>query len=206
MRTCSRISPDQLYGYAVAQVAARPAARVRAHLESGCGRCAGRIQFWRRSFRALSAAHAPEPPGDVLNRAILLFRQRGPKPSLLQRVAAALSFDSRLQPVLVGARDTAGTSVHLGFDADAARVDLMCEPDLRSPTPVWRMIGQALAADDGAECGWRVCLEGASGRVETRTDATGEFGFEGISPGGYQLALRDLKREIVLPRIELERL
>ena len=114
-------------------------------------------------------------------------------------MVATLTFDSRIQPALAGARDTGAGSFQLLFEAEGADIDLLCERGQRG----WHITGQALSADP-PELGWKVLATSPAGRIETDTDPMGEFRLHDLAPGVYELALRDVNHEIVLPNIELQ--
>src|SRR5437588_310308 len=124
----SHIATEELLDYAEARAEAAGATRIRAHLESGCEQCARELAFWQRSVRALQADRQPGPPEWVVRRAVLLGDRFEAKPTLWQRIAANLVFDSRLQPALAGARDAAGPAFQLSYEAEGADIDLFCEP------------------------------------------------------------------------------
>src|SRR5688572_18748508 len=94
------------------------AARVEGHLESGCRQCEGEVNFWSRSLPALRDAQTPGASEATLERAFALFERFAPKPSVWERIAATLAFDSRLQPSVAGVRAAEDTSRHLLFEAD----------------------------------------------------------------------------------------
>src|ERR1051326_1007252 len=83
----------------------QPVARVRDHLASGCKLCAEELSFWERMVPRLYTEHASPTPRSVLLNAFDLFDRVERKPALLERILAALVFDSRQQLMPVGARD-----------------------------------------------------------------------------------------------------
>jgi hypothetical protein len=189
-------------------------ARVAAHLDTGCARCAGEIAAWTRLLATLSACAAAVPPEEVVQRALDIFERAvdQPAPSALPasaprplspagwraRIMARLTFDSRVQPALSGARD-ASTSFQLLFEAEGTEINLLCERHDGS----WRITGQALSGDIPLE------VRGVSAattqvRAEAEKDAQGEFHLSGLPPGVYEIVLREADREIVLPDVRLQ--
>jgi hypothetical protein len=175
------------------------AARVRAHLDAGCSQCAKELSFWRRSLAGLEAGGWPEVPDAVVQRAFDLFEELMPPPTTWARIVASLVFDSRLQPSLAGARGSAGGSFQLLFRTAGADVDLLCEPEQDG----WQISGQALTAAP-PQIRWRVRASSDSQEAETEANPLGEFRLRGLAPGVYQLALRDVGREIIVPDIHLQ--
>ena len=62
-----------LRDYARNRMDAETAARVEAHLGTGCARCEETVSFWSRSFRALRLGWEIEPSETMLLRAVALF-------------------------------------------------------------------------------------------------------------------------------------
>jgi hypothetical protein len=211
MRRQEHIADEILLEYAEGRLAAAAAARVTEHLDTACAPCRSGLAGWRRVLAALAADRASAPPAALVQSAFALFERREPAPTTWQRLAATLSFDSRLQPAPAGARDAGRSSFQLAFTAGGLVVDLLCEPAQGS----WRITGQALATPP-PELGWRVSAVPvgyappvppspmAGAPVETETDSLGEFGLAGLRPGRYQITLRERQREFVLPEIELQ--
>lgn len=199
MQTSRHIPEEVLQDYAEDRADAATIARVRAHLATGCARCMGELAFWTRALRALQEDRDPAIPAEVLQRAFALFETRERKPALLERVLAVFVFDSRLQPALAGVREMEANSFKMLFEAAGTTVDLLC---LREGDR-WRIAGQVLSTEP-PEYGWKVLLENGQEHTETSTDALGEFTLRDLMPGIYDIAVRDLEHEIVLPQIELQ--
>jgi hypothetical protein len=192
------IADEVLLDYLEDRLDAAGAAQVRDHLDSGCAQCAGELDSWKSTLTALAADCEPGPPEALRQWAFALFGRVGPKPSVLERIVAKLRFDSRLQPVLAGARNVGGPAFQLLYAAGDTDVDLLCEPDDGS----WQITGQA-SADQPPELGWRVSAASQLGEFRTDTNDRGEFRLQGLAPGSYDVALRETRREIVMPEIEL---
>src|SRR5579871_5082107 len=171
----AHIAEDVLLDYAENRTDASTSARVRAHLDTGCAKCAAELAAWYRVLPVLESGKAPALPQAELQRAFDLFDRIERKPTIWQRLQAALVFDSRTQPLLAGARD---------LDR-------------------WNIAGQVLASET-PELGWKVLAIHPQGQAKTDTDALGEFRLQGLEPGVYDLTLQDLDREIVLPNIVLQ--
>src|SRR5262245_1343647 len=105
MTTGAHLREDMLVDYADGRVEPAAGARVESHLESGCEACAGRLVQVRRQLAVLAVYRAPVVPATVRQRLLAAFDGLTPAPTFLERLVAALKFDSRLQPALVGVRE-----------------------------------------------------------------------------------------------------
>src|SRR6188508_3319800 len=72
---------------------------VDAHLASACEACGRHLALLRKVFETVNGDHTMPPPAAVLKRAIdiPLTHAKPADPGLVQRLIAALSFDSQLQ-------------------------------------------------------------------------------------------------------------
>ncbi|HZT42450.1 MAG TPA: hypothetical protein VFA07_09670 [Chthonomonadaceae bacterium] len=199
MPASSHIPEERLQDYLEDRLDAAAAARVRAHLATGCRRCAHELAFRTRLWTALQADRAPATPQAVLERAFALFETRERKPSLLEQIVAVLAFDSRLQPVPAGVRTVAeSASFKLLFEAGEATIGLLCARNNEH----WQIAGQILT-EAPPELGWQVSAVSETQEQQTGADALGEFQLRDLAPGVYDLSLRTLHREILLMNIEL---
>ncbi|HLV80504.1 MAG TPA: hypothetical protein VKT32_09495 [Chthonomonadaceae bacterium] len=198
MPASSHIPEDRIQDFIEDRLDAKAADRVRAHLASGCRRCAQELALRTRMLSALQADRAPATPEAVLARAFALFEAPARQPALLERLVAALVGDSRRQPALAGARGAAETSFKLLFEAGEATIGLLCARH----SDRWQIAGQILT-ETPPEPGWQVSAVSAAQEQQTGADALGEFQLQDLAPGVYDLSLRSLQREIVLMQIEL---
>lgn len=148
---------------------------------------------------------APEP---VIQRALALFqRQRTVHvaPGLLQRLVAALTFDSgTASPLSFGMRSAGGATRQMLFSAGGHDVDLRISPADESrgvANTQWVLAGQVL----GPEAGGMVIVADGIG-VEIASVALselGEFRLPEVSPGDYTLTLKLGEITIVLPAVRV---
>jgi hypothetical protein len=192
------IGPEVLLDFAEGRLEQSAAERVRRHLDGGCAECAAELESTRRILRAIEADRAPSPPDSVLRQAFALIHSIQPEPGLLERLVAALSFDSRRQHVLAGVRDATAAPFRLEFTAPGVTAELLCEYEDGS----WGLVGQVRAAVDEA-LGWAVRARSGEAEQETVTNARGEFVFRGLPSGKVTLVARQAAREVVLPEFEL---
>jgi hypothetical protein len=124
-------------------------------------------------------------------------------PGLLQRLVATLTFDSNLRPAL-GMRATAvpESQRQLVYSTDAADVALHIRPHPRDG--LFDLNGQIFPAN-GADSGTFgvQLLEGASEVATTASSDLGEFAFEAVSPGSYEVLASNDRVEIRIPHFAL---
>jgi len=124
------------------------------------------------------------------------------QPGLFQRLVAQLTFDSRLQPALVGARGGPTEPGQLLYTTDRMDIELHLLP--AGPGRV-RILGQALPRDpdlDMVDCAVQL-LDGEQELGLTSTNELGEFIFE-VAPGSdYTLILVSEEGEIALEHVDL---
>src|SRR5579859_4987163 len=173
---------------------------------------------WLADVRAaLSQPELIEPPDWVRERARRLFDARGASPTgsarLLERVRAALVFDSRLGLAPGGVRSAGALDgpwqlLYRGGDVD---VDLLVRPNQDGRTTNVR--GQALSLA-GESVGAGVVearpadeprrLHGPTEPLaRTELEASGEFALSNLERGRYDVWLRFGAREIELSGVEL---
>jgi hypothetical protein len=148
---------------------------------------------------------ADVPPGWI-DAAVALWkvspqrsaRRRGP--TLLTRLSAALSFDSWATPSLaLGVRSMARDNRHLLFSTQGRDIDVR----INASAHHFSISGQVLGPDEQGEV--ELALHGnVAGNPAVRTellDSLGEFRFDSVARGAYQLTLRAGADEVVLPPI-----
>jgi hypothetical protein len=150
-----------------------------------------------------------DAPESVIQRSIDLFgpraRATSAAPSLLQRVLAALDFDSAgmLLPAQ-GVRSTASSSRQMLFSAEGRDIDLRIVSADGSPSRDggrWVIFGQLLGPDREG----RVELSCADGVREVALDEMLEFRFDQVPGGSVRLALHLAGLVIELPPLDVPR-
>jgi hypothetical protein len=121
----------------------------------------------------------------------------------MQRVAAALRFDSRaVRPEASGMRARGADTRHLLFGAKGRDIDLRITPS----ADTFALTGQVLGPDERGSVHLATCLRG-SARSQSWQAATlddlGEFHIDALVPGTYELTLQLGGEEIVLPPIDV---
>ena len=164
---------------------------------------------WLRAFARISedTVIVPPPSGvrDALIECFDAYAKGKQHPGLLERLVATLTFDSDLQPALglraVGVPESQRQFV---YSTDAADVAMNIRP--RPHDGLLDIYGQILAVDgtDSGVFGVQL-LEGSSEVATTATNDLGEFTFEAVPPGAYEVLAGSDRVEIRLPQVELRR-
>jgi hypothetical protein len=136
-----------------------------------------------RDSRTLEA-----PPSHVLQRAFDVWRPRpAPSPGLLQRLVAALRFDSASTPALAhGVRSAGAAPRQLLYSAEGHDIDLRIEP---RPDGSATLRGQVLGPSIAGHAALQRSGVAGPWQAESALDDLGEFGFDPVPPGEYSLAL-----------------
>jgi hypothetical protein len=162
---------------------------------------------WLRAFARISEDMViASPPPRVREELIERFQayaEGKQHPGLLQRLVATLTFDSTLRPAL-GMRAAAAPEAQrqLVYSTDAADVAVHVRP--RPHDGLIDLNGQILPLNgtDSGTFGVQL-LEGTSEVATTATNELGEFTFEAVSPGVYEVIASNERVEIRVPRVEL---
>jgi hypothetical protein len=198
---------EQLLDYLDGRLGGEDAQVVAAHLDSGCKPCAANRQWFER-VRAIAASDdSLEPPLWVLKRALRLFDNQMARPRTLDRLGrlvAALIFDSLTLSTVAGVRLAQSGNRQLVYRADDYSIDLQIA--VANPA-VADLMGQVLRQGEaGFQSVARLSLElirenqivGA-----TSTNAVGEFTFNGIECGNYDLQVKAHAASIVIPQLPI---
>lgn len=144
----------------------------------------------------------PAAPGWLVESAVAMWRAPAAVPTLGERIAAVLRFDSWARQAVPSLRSAAQEYRQLLFTADGRDFDLRIVADQWPAGPATRFVieGQVLGAGDDGEM------------LLTRTDAMvarapldefGEFRFRDLAPGRYAIALQFGADRIDLPVIDV---
>ncbi|HEY0545056.1 MAG TPA: hypothetical protein VGC91_06635 [Pyrinomonadaceae bacterium] len=170
---------------------------MRSHL-ADCSDCAAQMNRLEHLVKLMRTDAAEDAPRDVVSNALNLFRPRAveEKPSVLQRVMAVLSFDSRQLSPAFGVRSGQSVARQLLFSVGEHDLDLRVAPD----DGAWVVSGQVLG-----EC--------ERGRVELRSESVEEraemnelceFTLPRVPSGKYSLVINFKQTEIEVPEFELK--
>jgi hypothetical protein len=151
--------------------------------------------------RAMPLEAPPERVREALRTHFRRWAEERRRPSLFQRLVAQLTFDSRLQPVLVGARGGPSEPGQLLYTTDLMDIELHLLPV--GPGRV-RILGQALPHDQDLDMA-DYAVQLLAGEQElglTGTNDLGEFTFE-VAPGSdYTLILVSEEGEVALEHVD----
>jgi hypothetical protein len=164
---------------------------------------------WLRAFsQAHQAVHFDAPPAStrqLLSERFAAYAAERREPGLFQRLVAALSFDSTLQPAL-GTRTAGGAHFQprqMVFSCAVA--DIALNVHRRPHDEHIDVSGQIFPHGTVNPSGWGVLLIGDTGPDATHTDDLGEFAFEAVSPGDYTISLETRRLAITMPMVALTR-
>jgi hypothetical protein len=198
MNRCG-LSFEALVDYHDGRADAATAARVHAHLESGCALCRSRLTRLERDLDTLrEAARADRVPDAWVERARQLYRDRFRRP---ERVSwfAKLVFDSRATPSLAGARGEESQAFQLLYSTEEFDLDVWQE---RADADRWHLIGQVLPRQGGGALAPEAAiLTSPDGGILTATLEAGEFHFADVPPGRYRLTLDIGPAQLVVPEV-----
>lgn len=164
---------------------------------------------WMRAFARISEdtviVSLPSRVRDILIERFEAYAEGKQQPGLLERLVATLTFDSDLQPA-VGLRSAGmlGSQRQLVYSTEAADLAMIVRPHPRDG--LLDLYGQILPVEDTDSGIFGVqLLEGSSEIATTATNDLGEFTFEAVSPGVYEVLASSDRVEIQIPHVELHR-
>ena len=198
---------EQLLDYLDGRLADQSAQSVAVHLDEGCKPCAANRQWFER-VRAIAASDdSLEPPLWVLQRALRLFDNQMARPRTLDRLGrlvATLIFDSLTPSTVAGVRLAQSSNRQLVYRADDYSIDLQ----IAAANPAAAdLMGQVLRQGEaGFQSVARLSLELIREKKiigATSTNAVGEFTFNGIECGNYELQVKAHEASIVIPQLPI---
>ena len=150
------------------------------------------VAWLRKFFAAAENARSGLPPPELRNVLVGVFEAHArdrQTPGIVDRVAAALSFDSNLQPATglraVGAQPSRRQLIY-GTDA----FDLVVNVLARGTDNDLDLDGQVLPHEgEDTEFLSVQLLRNGKEQALTAIDDLGSFAFRGVPPGGYELVL-----------------
>jgi hypothetical protein len=183
----------------------REAARVAAHLATGCGVCGETTSWYERVRLTAEADESTAPPSWVFKRAVRIFDTERRRPRLIQRIGdaiASLVFDSSARPVLVGVRSTETANRQLLYRANEYSIDLQVTALEHSSADLMGQILKEGGEDFDSVCGLKLELAHAGNVIASAvTNDIGEFKVRGIEHGVYDLQVELSEGKITVPRI-----
>jgi hypothetical protein len=183
----------------------REAARVAAHLATGCGFCGETTSWYERVRLTAEADDLSAPPSWVFKRAVRIFDTQRRSPQLSERIGnaiASLVFDSFARPALAGVRSTETANRQLLYRANDYSIDLQISPLERSSADLMGQVLKERGEDFESVSGLKLELARSGSVIVTAlTNEIGEFKLAGIEPGVYDLQVELSEGTIIIPNI-----
>jgi hypothetical protein len=143
-----------------------------------------------------------DAPEHVVRQALGAFRpqQAAPRAGVLERLVAALAFDSAAgTPLALGVRGATAEARQLVFTAEGRDIDLRLAPAGETGDGDFEVSGQVLGPDtDGT-----VVLEGGGTTRTVCLNELSEFSFGAVPAGDYTLTMHLQGAVIVVPALRL---
>ncbi len=163
-----------------------------------CADCNAQLSRLSHLMNVMRYDTAPDAPRDLVQNALNLFgpRRSEAKPSLVQRVMAVLSFDSRQLSPAFGVRSGQSVARQLLFSVGEQDLDLRVAPD----DGAWVVSGQVLGDCTSGE----VVLRSESVSESAPLNELCEFTLPRVPSGKYSLLISFSGTEIEVPEFELK--
>jgi hypothetical protein len=164
---------------------------------------------WLRAFALISEATViASPPSEVRDTLVDRFEayaEGNSQPSLLKRLVARLTFDSDLQPAL-GLRATGTPESQRQFIHSTEAADVAMNVRSRPHDGLLDLDGQIFPMDSTDPGAFGVqLLEGLSEVITTATNDLGEFSFEAVPHGVYEVVASSDRVEIHITQVGMPR-
>ncbi len=164
---------------------------------------------WLRAFgqasQAVTLAQPPHRLREALTRRFLERREAQQPPGLFRQLLAGLTFDSRTRLAAAGVRSASdeGRQRQLIYSSDQADIALNIAP--REQDERLDLSGQLFSTSETLPGGASVQLLQDETQVGlTTVDELGEFAFQGISPGAYDMVVSVGTFEVVISPLPLQ--
>uniref|UniRef100_A0A7C1JN64 Zinc-finger domain-containing protein n=1 Tax=Caldilinea aerophila TaxID=133453 RepID=A0A7C1JN64_9CHLR len=188
------IAVDDLYAMAFDGVASSAVAE---HL-AACSHCRQELEALRNLAHELEIARRSEPDRTTLEAYRAMFKHVQVQPSLLQRVLdrirAALTWDSRQQPMLQGVRGFEINNYRQVYRAKDIEIELMVERTGR----LQRVEGELLSETQEVDAAPLLLeLLDAAGNLLHTVECKGHFRLDKVAPGTYRAVITQADGPIV---------
>jgi hypothetical protein len=143
-----------------------------------------------------------DAPEHVVRRALGVFPppRPAPRPAVLERLVAALSFDSAAgTPLALGVRGAAAEARQLVFTAEGRDIDLRLVPVGEAGDTDFEVSGQVLGPDTAGT----IVLEGGGTTRTVQLNELSEFSFGAVPVGDYTLTMQLQGAVVVVPALHL---
>ena len=162
---------------------------------------------WLRAFsRATKEVVVDDPPAEQraeLSSIFEAYAEGRRQPGALKRLAATLTFGGGLQP-LAGVRSAASQEAQGQLIYSTEVADIALNFRRRPRDGRLDLDGQVFPNDDSQPEAFGVqILRGTEEVGTTATDELGEFAFDGVAPGEYQILVSSQEVEILISPVDL---
>lgn len=199
-----RIDFETLAGWAEGRLPEEEARAVEERLAGADEATRAEAEWLKTFFRASKDVVLEDPPAgqrDELAKVFEAYAGGRRQPGPIKRFVAALSSGGGLRPV-AGVRSAGGAEGQLVYTTGAADVALNVRR--RPGNGKLDLDGQVFPNDEEVPESFGVqILRGTDEVGTTATDELGEFAFEGVSPGEYQILVSSAEVEILISPVEL---
>lgn len=191
-------SAGQLLAYAQNELVGRESKGIRTHLGQ-CRTCRHRLSQLQKILSVTATRSLMGPLEGLVHQAVTLFdwRRSAPAGGLRKRIPALLVVDSLAEDRLLGLRGAGVMSRQMLYRAAEYDIDLVI--DCLASSPVVDIIGQVMPlADDLATVAAAEVelVEASRVAFAAKTNDFGEFIFDGVPEGIYDLRIR-VKDEVI---------
>ena len=161
---------------------------------------------WLRAFARISEdvviASPPSQVRDALIDRFEAYAERKRQPGLLKRLVATLTFDSGMQPEFSWRSTAPELEREYAYSTEAADVSIDVWP--RPRDELLDIQGRIFPVNSTSPGAFDVqLLEGPCEVATTATNDLGQFTFEAIPPGVYEVLASSDRVEIRIPHLEL---
>jgi hypothetical protein len=197
------LSSELLLDWLEGRLAAEASEAVARRLAAADAPTRARAAWLERFLAVRREVVLAEPPPELHAALLRQFQPLSPHPGAPQRVHASLSFDSALQPGLVGVRSLDLRTRQLVFACDLVEIAMSVRPAWQSDR--LDLNGQVYPRLLPSTAGLLVRLTRADDLMDLSiTSELGEFSFAALPPGAYQLDLMVEESQVELESFVLE--
>lgn len=195
---------EQLIDYAEGKLFGEHITEIEAHLSEACPTCTQQIQRIRQIIQTAEADRTLAPKSAVLHRAVRLLREREKAngQTMIQKIAS-LVFDNRRQMAAISLRGGPSAQRMLLYTAPPLDIDLQITPQADH----LKILGQVLDSSQKEKfiTAFVSMIEMKSGNLvdAEETDRMGNFHFENIPAGRYDLVFDLMDEEVKVTSLEL---
>jgi hypothetical protein len=163
---------------------------------------------WLRAFARISEdtviASPPPEVRETLTDRFEAYAEGRQQPNFLNRLVARLTFDSGLEPALGWRATSPELQRQLAYSTEAVDVVISVRP--RPRDELLDIHGRIFSVNSTHPETFGVQLLVESSEIaNTATNDPGEFTFEAVAPGVYEMIVSSERVEISIPQVELRR-